>query len=99
MPMQPQEEDNEDLDEENDELEEEEYELPPPPSTYEVETHSQTFIDDDICVHDRFCFYDSSDDEEEDQFMFNENIIDNNVKDDEEHGFDMFYDKSLNDPP
>ena len=76
MPMQPQEEDIE----KNDELEEEEYEAPPPPSTYEVETHPQTFIDDDICVNDRFCFYDSSDDEEEDQFMLNENIIDNNFK-------------------
>ena len=87
MPMQPQEEGNEEQkDEENDKLEEEEseapppssiYEAPPPPSTYEVENQTQTFINDDICVDNIPCFYDS-DDDKEDQPMFNENIIDNN---------------------
>src|SRR4051812_36111214 len=73
MPMQPQEEFNEDLkDEENgEELEEEKREVPPPssvykalppPSTYEVENQTQSFINDDICVDDGLCFYDSDDD-------------------------------------
>jgi len=97
MPMQPQEEDNEEQkDEGNDELEEEANEAPPPSSTYEVENQTQTFIDDDI--YDRLSFYDS-DDDEEDQPMLNENIIDNDFKDNEEYGLDMFYDKSLDDPP
>ena len=31
--------------------------------------------------------------------MLNENIIDNDFKDNEEYGLDMFYDKALDDPP
>src|SRR4051812_19401059 len=64
MPMQPQEVDNEEQkDEEDDELEEAASEAPPPSSiyeaapphsTYEVKTHTQTFIDDYICVDHRF---------------------------------------------
>jgi hypothetical protein len=49
-------------------------------------------------VDDRLCFYDS-DDEEEYQRMPNENNIDNNFKDDEEYGLDMFYDSTLDDGP
>jgi hypothetical protein len=42
------------------------------------------------------CFYDSDSDDE--QHIPNDIIIDNNFKDDEEYGLDMFYDKALDDP-
>ena len=85
IPVQPQEDD------ENDEqLENEERKLPPSPPMDEGNT--QDFIDDKLCSYD-------SDDEEEYQPMSNENIIDNNFKNDEEYGLDMFYDSTLDDGP
>jgi hypothetical protein len=42
------------------------------------------------------CFYNSDFDDE--QHIPNDIIIDNNFKDDEEYGLDMFYDKALDDP-
>ena len=77
-PMQPHEDDEDD-----EQLENEERKLPPSPP---MDEGNLQYIADD-----KLCFYDSDDDDEY-QPMPNEHIIDNNFKDDDEYGLDMFYD-------
>ena len=83
MPVQPQEDD-----ENGEKLENEERKLQPSPPMDEGNT--QDFADDKLC-------FQNSDDEEEYQPMPNENIIDNDLKNDEEYGLDMLYDNALDD--